>query len=651
MNGKAFKHTEAEISVLTGMIDRGELALPDLQRPFIWEDRKVRDLFDSMYQGFPIGYFLLWENERPEKIKHIGSKEKMHDPKFLILDGQQRLTGLYAVFKGEKVMDVNFKMRQICIAFNPLTNDFKVVDASTERNKEYIANITEVFSQGTHGFITNYFKQLEEYQVTLRLRKDKILEKIKEGKKLNSKDVELIISKLRQSNNLSEVQLSLLEKLEDEATLESQDFLIIKDILVVEETFDRREIGERIERLSNLQNYPYQALELRSDLDEEKVAEIFTRINSAGKTLQQTDFILTLISVYCEEGRKEIEVFCRQTKFASEEKASPYNYVYQPDPSAIVRVIAGIGFKRGRMRDAYLVLKGRDLSTRKFSEELREKQFEIFKKSQELVLDLNSWHGFIKILIGLGYKAKELISSEMTVTSAYVFYLIAKNEYGMKHRELDETIGKWFFMSLLTGRYTTSPESQLESDLNMIRDVRNKEELRELLEREINKNFTADFWTVTLPKDLLFTSSSNSPAGNAFFAALIRENDRVLFSMRRVGDLFDPTLNQKKKPLERHHLFPKNYLLNNNVPKISMRNQIANMTYLEFEDNIEISDASPKEYMKYARGLFAGKEIELERMLAAHCIPKDFEDLEYEDFLEKRRLLISEKIKKTFESL
>ena len=101
-----FSNTTLTVNQLIEKIDTGELGLPELQRPFIWKDSKVRDLFDSMMRGYPIGYLMLWECPSLDKKKSIGVDAHSYDsPKEVIIDGQQRLTSLYAVMKGKKVIN------------------------------------------------------------------------------------------------------------------------------------------------------------------------------------------------------------------------------------------------------------------------------------------------------------------------------------------------------------------------------------------------------------------------------------------------------------------------------------------------------------------------------------------------------------------
>ncbi len=151
---------------------------------------------------------------------------------------------------------------------------------------------------------------------------------------------------------------------------------------------------------------------------------------------------------------------------------------------------------------------------------------------------------------------------------------------------------------------------------------------------------------------MLASSSMNSPARNTYFACLIRNGAKVLFSDKSVSNLFDPDVRPKKKALEKHHIFPRNYLekkLNLDTQQI---NQIANFTYLEFEDNIDISDDEPKKYfLEIKNKYFNGKEDILNKLLVEHCLPKEFYNMDYQDFLTERRKLIAKLIRATYEKM
>ena len=681
-----FNPLNGHLEQLFSYIDMGDLGLPDIQRPFVWRDAKVRDLFDSLYRGFPIGSYLLWRNTANGRTHQIGAKDHEHkDPNLLIIDGQQRLTALYSVFRGVAVKDENYEDRIMTIAFNPITEEFRVADAATQRNPEFINNITDLFSKAsTRTFINQYLEKLRKEKDNLKKKHLLILKKIDEKEELNKGDVELFSDKIKSSDvfdknriiweklgltekepveneeeneeeNGTEEENDIVEIINDELFLLSADELeAVKKALTREETNDEEQTSSRIEKLYNLKNYPFNALEIVPDLTEEQVAEIFTRINSKGTVLKQADFILTLLSVFWADGRSQIDNFCKLAKKIPEKdkKESSYNYIFEPTPKDLVRISVGLGFGRGKMKDAYAILTGRDFATKKVSTSLREEQFEKFKETQAIVLDNTNWHGFLKIILGLGFKSKDLISSSNNIANAYILYLIAKVKFELDHKELERNIGKWFFFSSVTSRYSYSPETQMESDLNYFKNARSKEDFIKLLNAAIESELTNDFWEITVPNKLLVSSSKKNALRNTFFAGLIRKGSNVLFSERKVGDLFDPALKKRKKDLEKHHIFPRNYLLSEFGLDRRQINQVANFTYLEFEDNIDISDTAPKEYFVDIKNrYYKNRDTDLKKVLADHCLPENFYDMNFNDFLKERRKLMAKAVRSVFESL
>lgn len=651
-----FSKRDGEINSLIDDIKNGDLALPELQRPFVWGNSRVRDLFDSMYQGYPIGYFLFWENDSGEKTIKIGNEEKANKiPKRLIIDGQQRLTALFCIFRNVEVKDKEYVFKKIKIAFNPTTEDFRVADAATAKNKEFIEDISAVFDKDTWSFTNEYITQLKIYREEVKIRVQEIVSKLKNFENLKEHEYIFCITKLNQIKDTPENILQLITKLKERkaASLAEVDKGLLIDFLENPIDITEAELGKRIARLANLIKFPYQALMIVADIDEERVAEIFTRINSKGVSLSQGDFVLTLISVFWEEGRKEIDDFCKSaiTVPGSGVKESPYNHVIQPDAQDIVRAIVGLQFKRARMKEAYAILKGRDPDTNKYSSLLRDKQFELFKVASKVVTDISNWQGFLKIIIGLGYKTESLIASNNAVVNAYIFYLIGKLEHKVEYRMLDKVIAKWFFMSSLTSRYSGSSESIMESDLNKIKLCSKGDDFISTLNNITDSTLTNDFWNISLPNDLMITSNAASPVANAFFACLISNNVNALFSFKKVSDLFDPNIKIKKKSLDKHHIFPKEYLKTHKTPQIEI-NQIANLTYLEYLDNIKISAAAPDDYFNQIKtAYFMGKESVLNKALEEHGIPKDFTILPYKEFLGQRRILMSKIIRESYENI
>lgn len=580
-----FKKVDYDLSGLLHYIEIGDIGLPDIQRPFVWSNAKVRDLFDSMYRGFPVGYLLFWENPAGNGTKQIGVGSKQHTvASRLIVDGQQRLTSLFAVFRGRKVLDDDYRERQIEVAFRPRDGKFEVADAAIRRDPEWIANISNIWATGKSSYqmVKGFLKQLE-------------------GKgPLNPEEEDLI------SHNL--------------------------------------------DRLFDLQKYPFTALEIAPTVDEEQVADIFVRINSEGVRLNQADFILTLMSVFWDEGRMALETFCRQSRQAPSPgaPASPFNHFIQPDPDQLLRVAVALGFQRGRLKSVYQVLRGKDLDTGEFSAERRETQFKILQDSQAEVLNLTYWHQFLSSLIGAGFRSAEMISSQSALLYAYAFYMVGRKRFAVPEHQLQRLIGRWFFASSLTGRYTGSPETVMDGDLNRLKEAKDALGFAETLEGMMASELTNDFWTVTLPANL-DSSSARNPELFAYVAAQNRLGAPVLFSHKKVPDLLDPAIKTKKKALERHHLFPRAWLESQGVEDLKRINQLANFALLEWPDNIDISDMPPSEYVSQIRPRFSDEEWS--RMHEFHALPGDWHEMPYETFLHERRKLMAAITRRGFESL
>ena len=488
-----FKRVDYDLSNLLHYIDLGDVGLPDIQRPFVWSNAKVRDLFDSMYKGFPVGYLLFWENGAIDGAKQIGAGDKAHKiPNRLIVDGQQRLTSLYAVFRGRKVLDADYKERLIEVAFNPKTCKFDVADAAIRRDPEWIANISDMWS----------------------------------SKRSSRKIVNDYIEQASRKSSLTE----------DEEEV----------------------VAHNLDQLFDLQKYPFTALEIAPSVDEEQVADIFVRINSEGVKLNQADFILTLLSVFWDKGRAELESFCRAARKAPspEEGSSPFNHFIEPDPDQLLRVSIALGFGRGRLKSVYQILRGKDPDTGEFSVGRRDEQFAVLAEAQDHVLNITNWHQFLSSLIGAGFRTGEMVSSQTALLYAYAFYLWGRIRFRIPEHQLQKAIGRWFFFSTLQGRYTSSPETVMDADLNRIKTLSSGEQFLAVLDGLIASEMTNDYWSITLPADLA-TSSARNPQLFAYVASQNMLGAKVLFSHKTVADLIDPAIRAKKKPLERHHLFPR----------------------------------------------------------------------------------------------
>ncbi|MFE4956205.1 hypothetical protein ACFRCW_19395, partial [Streptomyces sp. NPDC056653] len=409
------------------------------------------------------------------------------------------------------------------------------------------------------------------------------------------------------------------------------------------------QIQDALDRLYDLESYPFKGVVLSSEVDEEQVAEVFVRINSEGVKLDQADFILTLTSVFWEDGRRALEEFCRAARTPSTSTPSPFNWYIKPKPPQLLRVVAAVGLRRAVLRQVYASLRGRDPETGRLSPAQREKLFGHMRQAQEHALNLVHWHEFLLCLERGGFRGEKMISSQTSLLYSYALWLIGRVDHEVPLSQLRETIARWFFMAQLTGRYSGSVETRMEQDLALLRDLRPGDAygFTAALDRVVQEVLTHDFWTITLPR-ALDSSASKSPALLAHIAALNILDADVLLSTIKVRTRLDPAITAVKG-VERHHLFPRKYLQKAlGVTSSTTINQIANMALLEWNDNIAISDQAPQEYWPRqlaAKGMASETRT---RQLYLHALPEDWPSLEFDAFLTARRQLMAQVIKDAF---
>ncbi|WP_239313108.1 MULTISPECIES: DUF262 domain-containing protein [unclassified Frankia] len=581
-----YKDTAYPVNELVQHVKRGTLALPDIQRPFVWQHTKVRNLLDSMYRGFPVGNLLFWETGTEAGARQIGESGRTSAPRLLIVDGQQRLTSLFAVMTGQQVLKDDFTTTRIRIAFRPSDETFAVTDAAIEKDPEYLADVSVLWSP-----------EVSNRQV-----------------------VREFLGKLERKRELDDAE--------------------------------RDRLDEAIGRLINLTNYNFQVVELSADLDGDEVAEIFVRINSEGVTLNQADFILTLMSVFWDKGRRDLEEFCRSCLLPSRTGASPFNWFIEPKPDQLLRVVIAVALRRATLKQVYTVLRGREAETGKESPVRRDSQFAQLQAAQEHVLDLTNWHEFLDCIERAGFRSTKMISSQNALIFSYALWLIGRIDFGVPIDRLREVIARWFFMAHTTGRYSGSVETQVERDLSRLRDlsVGDSNAFAGTLSKIIDDTFTQDYFTITLPNELA-TSGAKSPVLLAYFAALNILDADVLLSTGKIRSRMDPAV-LRKKGIERHHLFPQNYLKKVlGVTDASRINQAANMAMVDWNDNIAILDKAPDDYWS---GQLAAKGIApdiLDRQVEWHALPTAWTKLSYDEFLAQRRVLMAKVIGNAFDLL
>jgi hypothetical protein len=408
-------------------------------------------------------------------------------------------------------------------------------------------------------------------------------------------------------------------------------------------------LEERIDRVRDLRDFRFQVIELNASADEEQVADIFVRINSEGVQLNQADFILTLMSVHWEKGRKQLESFARDAIDVKVSGPSPKNPFIDPSPDQLLRAGVGLAFRRGRLSHVYNLLRGKDLETGEVSAERRQQQFEELRRAQDDVTDLTNWHEFLKCLGAAGFRSRRMIASKNALIYTYILWLIGRRDFGLDLKILRPIIARWFFMAHTTGRYTSSPESAIEADLARISALPqgDGDAFRSELDRIVRSNFTGDYWEISLP-NRLDTSAARSPVLYAYWAALNLLDAELLFSRLRVRDLLDPAVTAPRN-VERHHLFPKAHLAEMGVTANTRINAIANMAFLDWPENASISAGDPAEYWPALTGSMDPDRVK--KQAYWHALPIGWEQLDYADFLERRRGLIAKVVHDGFNRL
>lgn len=590
MAQELFERVDRQVGNLLDDVILGRIGLPDLQRPFVWSDSKVRDLFDSMMKGFPVGYVMLWASPADYlNTKNIGVGEKQFKrPDDLVIDGQQRLTSLLAAMKGVEILDKNFVRRRITISFEPLTKEFQVWTKAYERSYQYIADISEVFMAHERNESSKFRRAL--------------VNRMNEGRRRNE-------------------QPQLTDEEEDK-------------------------IEDNINSLLSLRNYTIPTLRILAKADEEDVAEIFRRVNSGGQNLNENNFIETLLAVYDNEIHDKIKKFCADSRVPA--KNTSYNQIINVDPSHIIRVAIAYGFHRARMRYGYKLLRGDDLETGVTSIETRELNMQKFREALDRVVNLTDWHSFLNLFFEAGYLHGDLVRSNYVIVFSYVFYLMGKYEYNVTPMILRHAIIRWIFMATIKSFYSSSPESTVERQMADLRNVHNAEEFIAYLDNTVKLQMNDTYFTVQLVNDLT-SSAANSPLWYGYIAAVNVLGTPMLFSNTPQTKYWLMGVDGEKRSIDKHHIFPKHYLETIGITSDRDRNQLANFTYLDYNTNIDISDDAPALYVEKFKNKLGMNAYSVH--LANNAIPENFENLNYFDFLDKRRHLMAGIIKKAYDKL
>jgi len=596
MSSQKYSVNQPLIETLISWVKSGEIAIPEIQRPFVWSSIKVRDLMDSLYQGYPIGYIIAWRNPNI-KLKD-GS---LSEGKKILIDGQQRVTALTAAIIGQQVVNKDYKKVRIQISFNPIEEKFETLTPAIAKDKKWIDDISTVFNGNLFDIVGNY------------LEKNPDVDKVK---------IQTVFQNLI---NIPKKQIGLIE--------------------------------------------------LSGDLDIEKVTEIFIRINSQGVELSQADFVMSKIAANERYGgnllRKTIDYFSHLSvapefyshiaendkEFSKTEYFQKISWLknengdlYDPTYKDILRVAFTFKFNRGKLSDLVSLLSGRNFETREFEESIAKQSYETLISGVNSFINQTNFKRFLMIISSAGFVDNRLIRSVNAMNFAYILYLKLK-EQNYNSALIEKYVKKWFVLTLLTGRYSGSPESKFDFDIKNISKKDFGEYLKEIEEAQLSDAF----WSAELVQRLN-TSSSTSPVFNVFLASQCYFNDKGFLSK----DITVKNLIEQRGDV--HHIFPRDLLKKKGMTR-GQYNQIANYVYTQSEINIKIGNKPVEKYLGEVKEQCNGGDLKYGGITDFNLILENFKQNavpisifemtmdNYQDFLIERRKLMAEKMRKYYEMI
>lgn len=588
------------VNALLGWIEEDIVAIPEIQRPFVWKSSKVRDLMDSLYKDYPIGYIITWQN--PDARLKDGS---ISQGKRILIDGQQRVTALMAAISGKEVLNNKYQKKRIKIAFHPFEEKFEVQNPAILKDKKWIPDITEIFNNtfSQFNFINTYCHENPEMDPD---HLNAVLQRL-----LNVKHSTLGIIELNHTLDIETVTEIFIRINSAGVGLSQADFAMSK--ISVNDVYDGPIIRKTLDYFSHLIKSPAVFDDIKNNDKEFSGSEQFNKI-----------------------------------KWVKDYNTN----IYEPSYSDILRVAFTFKFLRGPLSNLVSLLSGRDFETREYKEDIIEESFRELNDGVMKFVDETNFKRFIMILKSAGIIDKRLIRSKNSLNFAYALFLLLRDR-SINSADINHAVRKWLVISILTERYSGSAESMFDFD---IKRFANANEPIDYI-NSIESGELSDAYWENIFMDNLETSVASSPYFNLFLMSQIYDNDHAFLSKSiRVQQLIE-------ERGDVHHVFPKKYLQKNGYNNRRHYNQIANYVYTEQAVNLAIKEQAPEEYMELVKQQIANNEFiigeisdekQLIENMKMNCIPESIFAMtasNYDEFLLERRKMMMEKIRKFYESL
>lgn len=586
------------IENILSLVSTGGIAIPEIQRPFVWDGSKVRDLMDSLYQGYPIGYLISWQN--PNVRLKDGS---LSQGKKILIDGQQRVTALTAAILGQYVIRKTYQRVKIKIAFNPITEKFEVQNPAILKDKTWLHDIAEAINGKVDLFevADNYF------ELNPDVDKKHVRSSFSNLINISKKQIGLIeLSPDLDIETVTEIFIRINSK---GVVLSQADFAMSK--IAANTEFDGNTLRKAIDYFCHLAVAP----------------EFYKHIIDNDKEFAKTEFF-------------------QKMQWLKNENED----LYDPQYTDLIRVAFTSQFNRGRLSDLVSLLSGRNFETRTFENEIAESSFETLKQGVLNFINETNYKRFLMIVKSAGFISPELLRSQNVINFAYIVYLKLK-ELGVNSVAIEKYVRRWLVYTVLTGRYSGAPESVFDFDIKQIAHKPFDEYLKEKEEGELSDAF----WNAALPQSL-DTSVASSPYFHVFLAAQVKANDRGFLSK----DVLVSDLISLRGDI--HHLFPKDYLKKNGLDRgkyNQIANYVYMQSEINIKvgnkppiDYFEVITKQMADNNQQVSGITS--EQELLHNLKMNCVPLEIRQMsinDYNDFLILRRALMAQKIKSYYFSL
>lgn len=598
MSTQRYSVTPHPIETLLTWVKSGEIAIPEIQRPFVWEATKVRNLLDSLYQGYPVGYLIAWRNPTVKLKDGTSSAGKR-----ILIDGQQRVTALMAALLGREVLTKDYETVRIRIAFHPQEERFEVANPAIRKDVAWIEDVAEVFAPST-----SVFQLVDGYcQKNTGISQDAVFATIEKLRKIINNHVGVI--ELSDDLDIETVTEIFIRVNSAGTELSQADFAMSK--IAVNEIYGGNLLRKAIDYFCHLAVAP----------------EFLARIEKGDKAFAASEFLPAM----------------RWLKDVNDD-------IYDPTYTDMLRVAFTSEFGRGKLQDLVALLSGRNFETKQFEEAISEASFGKLKQGVLAFINKTHFDRITMILRSAGFVTSDLIGGRNAVNFAYILYLRGRAE-GMPAADLERLVRRWYAMSVLRGRYTGSPETAFDFDIRQI-------EARGLVsyaEAVIQNELPESFWTGMLPQ-LMDTSSSNSPYFLCYQAAQVKLGDKGFLS--RDITVLDLLMNRS----DVHHVYPKKLLKGQGLARgryNQIANFVLAQSEINIAIGATPPEDYFKELAEQVNGgrkKYGGitDEADLRANLRASCVPESMLDgviPDYDNFLEERRKLMALKIKTWFEVL